>query len=37
MAGLIADELRLPMTSLPAKLRPALAEMLRAFGVNAKA
>ena len=37
MAGLIADELRLPMTSLSAKLRPALAEMLRTFGVNAKA
>ena len=33
LAGLIADELRLPMTSLSPKLRPALAEMLRQFGM----
>jgi 4-hydroxy-tetrahydrodipicolinate synthase len=37
MAGMIKDELRLPMTSLSAQHRPKLAELLRQFGVQAKA
>ena len=37
MAGMIRDELRLPMTSLLAKNRPALAEILRSLGVKVKA
>ncbi len=37
MAGMIRDELRLPLSPLSAQHRPALAEMLRSFGVQAKA
>jgi 4-hydroxy-tetrahydrodipicolinate synthase len=36
MAGMIADELRLPMTPLSAKLRPALADLLRPFGIGGR-
>jgi 4-hydroxy-tetrahydrodipicolinate synthase len=36
MAGMISDELRLPLTPLPAKLRPGLAELLKPFGMNLK-
>jgi 4-hydroxy-tetrahydrodipicolinate synthase len=37
MAGMIQDELRLPLTPMTAKLRPALASLLKPFGVNTKA
>ena len=37
MAGMIENELRLPLTPLTDKLRAPLAELLRPFGVNAKA
>jgi 4-hydroxy-tetrahydrodipicolinate synthase len=37
MAGMIQDELRLPLTPLAAKLRPALAELFKPFGMNLKA
>lgn len=36
MAGLIEDELRLPMTSLSDSLRPELARLLKAAGVKVK-
>ena len=37
MAGMVADELRLPMTPLSDRHRPALAKLLGEFGVNVKA
>jgi len=37
MAGMIENELRLPLVPLSEKHRPALAEMLRAFGLQAAA
>ena len=37
MAGMIRDELRLPMTSLPERHRPMLAGLLATFGIEAKA
>ena len=37
MAGMIQDELRLPLTPLSAKFRLPLAQMLQAFGVECKA
>ena len=37
MAGMIENELRLPMTPMSARHRAPLAEMLRPFGVKAKA
>lgn len=36
MMGMIADELRLPMTPLSAKLRPGLAQILKPFGIAMK-
>jgi 4-hydroxy-tetrahydrodipicolinate synthase len=36
MAGMIRDELRLPMTPLSDAHRPKLAQMLRTFGVRVK-
>jgi 4-hydroxy-tetrahydrodipicolinate synthase len=37
MAGLIGPELRLPLSPLSAKYRAPLAQLLREFGVKAKA
>lgn len=37
MAGMIQDELRLPLSPLSAKFRPALAELIQGFGVECKA
>jgi 4-hydroxy-tetrahydrodipicolinate synthase len=37
MAGMIQEELRLPMSPLSANLRPALAKLLKSFGVKVKA
>lgn len=36
MAGIMQDELRLPLVPMSNKFRPALAELLRSFGINAK-
>ena len=37
MAGMIVNELRLPMTSLSPQHREGLAKLLKAFGVKAQA